>query len=416
MKTVVTADPASLGFSQERLERISAWMDRYVDAGKLPCALTLICRHGEVVFARAVGQSDLESGGPIEMDSIFRIFSMSKPLTSVAVMMLYEEGIFQLDDPISRFIPCLANPTVMVSNADGGLQTRPANGPITIKQLLTHTAGFTYGWNEEFSLGEMYQRAGVDFWPNSGMLAEVVEKASELPLLFEPGSRFGYGISTDVLGRFVEVISEQPLDVFMRQRVFEPLGMTDTGFSITPDKLDRLTTLYEAKGAGNTLARVDAPGSTLYAADNVTTFSGGGGLLSTPADYLRFTEMLRCRGEFKGGRLLGSRTVDFMTQNHLPGDLAQMGDKDFDGWSIAGEGVGFGLGFSVVLDPVRARTLCSVGEFSWGGIASTVFWVDPTEDITAMFLTQLTPSSTYKLRRELRVLTYQALVDRSLRI
>jgi len=192
--------------------------------------------------------------------------------------------------------------------------------------------------------------------------------------------------------------------------------MTDTGFSITPDKLDRLTTLYEAKGAGNTLARVDAPGSTLYAADNVTTFSGGGGLLSTPADYLRFTEMLRCRGEFKGGRLLGSRTVDFMTQNHLPGDLAQMGDKDFDGWSIAGEGVGFGLGFSVVLDPVRARTLCSVGEFSWGGIASTVFWVDPTEDITAMFLTQLTPSSTYKLRRELRVLTYQALVDRSLRI
>ncbi|HIM87340.1 MAG TPA: class A beta-lactamase-related serine hydrolase [Gammaproteobacteria bacterium] len=391
-------------------------MDRYVDAGKLPCALTLICRHGEVVFARAVGQRDLESGGPIEMDSIFRIFSMSKPLTSVAVMMLYEEGIFQLDDPISRFIPCLANPTVMVSNADGGLQTRPANGPITIKQLLTHTAGFTYGWNEEFSLGEMYQRAGVDFWPNSGMLAEVVEKASELPLLFEPGSRFGYGISTDVLGRFVEVISEQPLDVFMRQRVFEPLGMTDTGFSITPDKLDRLTTLYEAKGAGNTLARVDAPGSTLYAADNVTTFSGGGGLLSTPADYLRFTEMLRCRGEFKGGRLLGSRTVDFMTQNHLPGDLAQMGDKDFDGWSIAGEGVGFGLGFSVVLDPVRARTLCSVGEFSWGGIASTVFWVDPTEDITAMFLTQLTPSSTYKLRRELRVLTYQALVDRSLRI
>ena len=416
MKTVVTADPASLGFSQERLERISAWMDRYVDAGKLPCALTLICRHGEVVFARAVGQRDLESGGPIEMDSIFRIFSMSKPLTSVAVMMLYEEGIFQLDDPISRFIPCLANPTVMVSNADGGLQTRPANGPITIKQLLTHTAGFTYGWNEEFSLGEMYQRAGVDFWPNSGMLAEVVEKASELPLLFEPGSRFGYGISTDVLGRFVEVISEQPLDVFMRQRVFEPLGMTDTGFSITPDKLDRLTTLYEAKGAGNTLARVDAPGSTLYAADNVTTFSGGGGLLSTPADYLRFTEMLRRRGEFKGGRLLGSRTVDFMTQNHLPGDLAQMGDKDFDGWSIAGEGVGFGLGFSVVLDPVRARTLCSVGEFSWGGIASTVFWVDPTEDITAMFLTQLTPSSTYKLRRELRVLTYQALVDRSLRI
>ncbi len=416
MKTVVTADPASLGFSQERLERISAWMDRYVDAGKLPCALTLICRHGEVVFARAVGQRDLESGGPIEMDSIFRIFSMSKPLTSVAVMMLYEEGIFQLDDPISRFIPCLANPTVMVSNADGGLQTRPANGPITIKQLLTHTAGFTYGWNEEFSLGEMYQRAGVDFWPNSGMLAEVVEKASELPLLFEPGSRFGYGISTDVLGRFVEVISEQPLDVFMRQRVFEPLGMTDTGFSITPDKLDRLTTLYEAKGAGNTLARVDAPGSTLYAADNVTTFSGGGGLLSTPADYLRFTEMLRRRGEFKGGRLLGSRTVDFMTQNHLPGDLAQMCDKDFDGWSIAGEGVGFGLGFSVVLDPVRARTLCSVGEFSWGGIASTVFWVDPTEDITAMFLTQLTPSSTYKLRRELRVLTYQALVDRSLRI
>ncbi len=416
MKTVVTADPASLGFSQERLERISAWMDRYVDAGKLPCALTLICRHGEVVFARAVGQRDLESGGPIEMDSIFRIFSMSKPLTSVAVMMLYEEGIFQLDDPISRFIPCLANPTVMVSNADGGLQTRPANGPITIKQLLTHTAGFTYGWNEEFSLGEMYQRAGVDFWPNSGMLAEVVEKASELPLLFEPGSRFGYGISTDVLGRFVEVISEQPLDVFMRQRVFEPLGMTDTGFLITPDKLDRLTTLYEAKGDGNSLTRVDAPGSTLYAADNVTTFSGGGGLLSTPADYLRFTEMLRRRGEFKGGRLLGSRTVDFMTQNHLPGDLAQMGDKDFDGWSIAGEGVGFGLGFSVVLDPVRARTLCSVGEFSWGGIASTVFWVDPTEDITAMFLTQLTPSSTYKLRRELRVLTYQALVDRSLRI
>ncbi|HJL57681.1 MAG TPA: serine hydrolase domain-containing protein, partial [Arenicellales bacterium] len=188
-----------------------AWMDRYVNAGKLPCALTLICRHGEVVFARSVGQRHLDSGGSIEMDSIFRIFSMSKPLTSVAVMMLYEEGNFQLDDPISRFIPCLADPRVMVSNVDGQLQTRPASGPITIKQLLTHTAGFTYGWNEEFSLGEIYQQAAVDFWPNSGVLADVVERVSELPLLFEPGSRFGYGISTDILGRFIEVISGQSL-------------------------------------------------------------------------------------------------------------------------------------------------------------------------------------------------------------
>ena len=416
MKTTVTENPASLGFSQERLERISAWMDRYVNAGKLPCALTLICRHGEVVFARSVGQRDLDSGGSIEMDSIFRIFSMSKPLTSVAVMMLYEEGNFQLDDPISRFIPCLADPRVMVSNVDGQLQTRPASGPITIKQLLTHTAGFTYGWNEEFSLGEMYQQAAVDFWPNSGVLADVVERVSELPLLFEPGSRFGYGISTDILGRFIEVISGQSLAAFMQQRVFEPLGMTDTGFSITPDKLDRLTTLYEATGDSSTLVPVDTPGATLFAAENVTTFSGGGGLLSTAADYLRFAEMLRCRGEFNGVRLLGSRTVDFMTQNHLPGDLAQMGDIDFDGWSIGGEGVGFGLGFSVVLDSVRARTLCSVGEFSWGGMASTVFWVDPVEDITAMFLTQLTPSNTYSLRRELRVLVNQALVDRGLAI
>ena len=416
MKTLLTENPASLGFSAERLERIGTWMDRYVNAGKLPCAATLICRQGEVVFARSVGHQDLESGKPIEMDSIFRIFSMSKPLTSVAVMMLYEEGNFQLDDPISRFIPSLTNPTVVVSNVDGQLQTRPTKGPITIKQLLTHTAGFTYGWTEEFSLGEMYQQAGLDFWPNSGVLADVVDRASELPLLFEPGSRFGYGISTDILGRFVEVISGQSLAAFMQQRVFEPLGMIDTGFSIAADKLDRLTTLYEATGESNTLAPVDTPGTTLFAAENVTTFSGGGGLLSTPADYLQFAEMLRCRGEFNGVRLLGPRTVDFMIQNHLPGDLAQMGDTDFDGWSIAGEGVGFGLGFSVVLDSVQARTLCSVGEFSWGGMASTVFWVDPVEDITAMFLTQLTPSNTYSLRRELRVLVNQALVDRGLAI
>ena len=416
MKTLLTENPAALGFSAERLERISTWMDHYVNAGKLPCAVTLICRQGEVAFARSVGHQDLDSAGLIEMDSIFRIFSMSKPLTSVAVMMLYEEGNFQLDDPISRFIPSLTNPTVVVSNVGGQLQTRPTKCPITIKQLLTHTAGFTYGWTEEFSLGEMYQQAGLDFWPNSGVLADVVDRVSELPLLFEPGSRFGYGISTDILGRFVEVISGQSLAAFMQQRVFEPLGMIDTGFSIAADKLDRLTTLYEATGESNTLAPVDTPGTTLFAAENVTTFSGGGGLLSTPADYLQFAEMLRCRGEFNGVRLLGSRTVDFMIQNHLPGDLAQMGDTDFDGWSIAGEGVGFGLGFSVVLDSVQARTLCSVGEFSWGGMASTVFWVDPVEDITAMFLTQLTPSNTYSLRRELRVLVNQALVDRGLAI
>lgn len=403
----VTVEPEAVGLCSARLARIDPWMHTYVESGRLPNALTVVARRGEVVHASAVGLADLQRGDPVRLDTIYRIYSMTKPITSVAVMMLYEAGKFQLDDPVARFIPELADMRVLRTDSSGIDDTVPAHAPITIANLLTHTSGFTYSFGTS-GVSRHYAEERLDFATDAGPLAEVVERLSALPLIHQPGSRWHYGVSTDVLGLLVERISGQRFDVFLQQRILEPLAMPDTSFELDEDKKERFASLYTPHESGTGLHRVDDARSSRFSRP-VTTFSGGGGLLSTAADYHRFTQMLLNRGTLGEVRLLGRKTVDYMTLNHLPGDLASMGAPSFNETSF--DGIGFGLGFSVVLDPAAAKVMCSAGEYAWGGMASTAFWVDPLEDLSVLFFTQLAPSSTYPLRRELRVLTYQAILD-----
>jgi CubicO group peptidase (beta-lactamase class C family) len=403
----VTANPESVGLCSARLERVREWMRRYLDAGKLPGMLTLVARHGEVVFLDALGWKDVAAGTPIAEDTLFRIYSMTKPVTAVAVMMLYEEGRFQLDDPIDHYLPGFADMQVYLAGAGRHMITEPARTPITIHHLLTHTSGLSYGFSSEAPVGALYTERRTDFDTGDGPLVEVVERLCRLPLICHPGTEWNYGVSSDVLGGLVEVISGQPFDRFLEERVFAPLGMVDTGFEVPPDKLARLATLY-VRNAEDAMALVETPANSRFAG-GVTTFSGGGGLISTMADYFRFTEMLRREGELDGVRLLGRKTVEYMTCNHLPGDLADMGQPSFTETSFAG--IGYGLGVSVMLDPAKAGVVGTPGQYAWGGYASTFFCVDPFEDLTVIFLTQLQPSGCYPLRQELRALTYQALVD-----
>jgi CubicO group peptidase (beta-lactamase class C family) len=300
---------------------------------------------------------------------------------------------------------------VWVTGEGDGMTTRPAAGPITIHQLMTHTSGLTYGFLEETPVDALYRDRKVEFNAKSAATSENLEtmtaRLAALPLIADPGTRWNYSNSTDVLGRLVEVIAGQSLDTFFADRIFRPLGMTDTGFSVPAGSIGRFAALYGV-GEDGGYKRLDGIADSYYAGD-VTLFSGGGGLVSTIGDYFRFTEFLRRKGELDGVRLLGRKTVEFMTSNQLPGDLAEMGQPVFAETTY--EGIGFGLGFSVMLDPAKAKIIGSPGEYAWGGAASTAFWIDPLEDMTVIFMTQLLPSSAYPLRRELRVLTYQALID-----
>ncbi len=404
---MASAKANDLGLCGTRLARVGDWMRGYVESGRLPCALTLVARRGEIALLDHCGYSDVETGREISRDAIFRIYSMTKPVAAVAAMMLYEEGRFQLDDPIARFLPEFEAMSVYVSGHGTMMHTEPAERPITVRDLLTHTAGFTYGFLDETPLGEYYRRQGIEFNPGKQPLAETVAALAELPLAHQPGARWNYGVSFDVLGRLIEIWSGQALDRCFDERIFQPLGMTDTAFSISDEKRDRLASLYrQADGGG--IERVEPAAKTSYE-DPVMLFSGGGGLLSTVDDFFRFTELLRRGGELDGVRLLGRKTVEFMTANHLGGDMADMGQPTFGESRF--EGVGFGFGVSVMLDPARANIMGTPGEYAWGGAASTAFWIDPVEDMTVIFMTQLLPSSAYPLRRELRVLAYQALID-----
>lgn len=402
-----TAAAENVGLCSRRLARICPWIGRYVEEERLPGALILVARRGEVVFLHRLGQRDLETHTPLELDSIFRFYSMSKPITSVAVMMLYEEGRFQLDDPVSEFIPEFEDMKVYRLGKDQTLLSESAASPITIQQLLTHTSGLTYGFAGDDEISRQYYAARADFGCKSGPLREVIARLAEIPLVNHPGASWNYGVSTDVLGYLVEVISGMTFDAFLAGRVFAPLGMVDTAFSVPEAKLDRFCSLYGPSRDGKMTLLDSSDGH--YVEGRVTTFSGGGGLVSTLSDYYRFLRMLRQHGELEETRLLGRKTVEYMTTNHLPGDLAAMGQASFNETTLAG--IGFGLGFAVMLDPAKAGVMGSPGEYSWGGMASTAFWVDPVEELTVIFLTQLSPSNTYPLRRELRVLTYQALID-----
>lgn len=401
------ADPTKLGFCPDRLARIRPWMDSYVDSGKLPGALTLIARHGEIAYVDHCGMRDSEAGKPWEKDSIHRFYSMTKPITSVALMMLYEKGLFHLDDPIEAYIPSMANRQVLIPDATDLGQTTPAESSITVHQVLTHTAGFTYGFNGGV-LGEEYERRKMVFGPTAGKLESVIDDLAELPIAFQPGSRWNYGVSTDVVGRLVEIISGQPLRTFLQENILGPLGMTDTDFHVPDSKIDRFSNCYTVNEKGERVL-LEAAEKSAYREGKVACYSGGGGLVSTAADYLKFAEMLRRGGICDGHRLLSNRTVNFMTGNHMDGDLADMGQPVFSEVSFAG--VGFGLGFWSMLNPAKAQMMGNPGDHGWGGMASTVFWVDPVEDMVVLYLTQLVPSAYYPIRKELRALVHQALVD-----
>jgi CubicO group peptidase (beta-lactamase class C family) len=399
--------PEDVGLSSRRLAGVDAWMRRLVDDGKVAGVSTAIARRGQVAYMRAYGMADRERSIAMTADTVVRIYSMTKPLTSTAIMMLYEEGRFQLDDPITRFLPCFTDMRVFAGGSRGKFDSVPAARDITFRDLLTHTSGLTYGFMDATPVDALYRARGVDFQTAEATLAEVVERAASLPLLAQPGEAWNYSVATDVLGHLVAVISGQPFEQFLHERVIAPLGMVDTAFHVPTEKHGRFAGNY-GRGADGALALLDDPATSRYLKPRALC-SGGGGLVSTADDYMRFCRMMLNEGELDGTRLLGRKTVELMTANHLRGDMAAMGQARFSESSY--EGIGFGLGFSVMLDPARAQILGTPGEYAWGGAASTAFWCDPAEDMAVVLLTQLMPSSTYPIRRELRVLTYAAIVD-----
>ena len=406
----IEVEAAEAGFDAGRLARIDTHFVRYVDDGRLPGWLLVVARDGRVVHLATYGNRDVEASKPVELDTVWRIYSMTKPITSVAAMILYEEGAFELKDPVSKFIPAFADTKVYRQGSALNPVVEPAAEPVRIWHLLTHTSGLTYGFHHAHPVDAMYRTAGFEWGQPAGMdLAGACDAFAGLPLLFQPGSEWNYGVSTDVLGRVVEVASGQPLDAFIDERILRPLGMTDTGFWADGAKAERLAALYTADPATREAVRLDAMGSA--ALSKPAMLSGGGGLVSTAADYHRFVQMLLNEGELDGVRILGTRTLRYMTRNHLPGgvDLEAFGRPLFAETSF--DGVGFGLGFSVVDNPVANKVLSSKGEYAWGGAASTAFWVDPAEQITALFMTQLLPSSTHPIRPQFKQLVYQALTD-----
>lgn len=407
MDDLTLVPPESVGLCARRLARIDAWRERQVEQRRLNGLTTLVFRRGGVAHLGSTGMADAERGVPMRADTIHRIYSMTKPMTTVAAMMLYEEGRFQLDDPISAFIPAFADRRVATGAARGKIETVPAVRDITFRDLMTHTSGLTYDFMQSGAVDAAYRAAGIDTTAPDMPLAEMVARIAAQPLIAQPGTAWNYSVSTDVLGYLVEVIAGQPFAAFLRERLIEPLGMADTGFEVREGAGARLAANY-ARGPQDTPVLVDDPAASRYLRPP-TLHAGGAGLVSTAADYLRFCRMLLGKGELDGVRYLGRKTVELMMSNHLDGDMAAMGQKR---WSEStAEGIGFGLGFSVMLDPARAQILGTPGECAWGGAASTAFWIDPAEDMIAILLTQLVPSSAWPLRRELRVLTYSAVVD-----
>ena len=404
----VETEPGRAGFDGERLRRIDRHFDRYVEDGRLAGWLATVARDGEIVHIGTGGQRDVENGRPVELDTVWRIYSMTKPITSVAAMMLYEEGAFELKDPVANWIPSFGDARVWLGGTQVKPVTAPAREPVRMWHLLTHTSGLTYGFHYAHPVDGIYRDKGFEFgFPPELSLQDCCDLWASLPLLFEPGSEWNYSHATDVLGRVVEVISGQTLEEFFAQRILGPLGMTDTSFG--PADEARLAQAYSRDPATGGLVVNARLARGAYGKPKA--FSGGGGLVGTAADYHRFTRMLLNGGELDGVRLLGTRTLRYMARNHLPGgaDLETYGRQLYAEVSYAG--VGFGLGFAVSEDPVTQKVLSSPAEFNWGGLASTAFWVDPVERITATFFTQMIPSSTYPLRSQFRQLVYQALVD-----
>jgi CubicO group peptidase (beta-lactamase class C family) len=398
------AKPESVGLSSERLARIDAAVQRSIADKRIAGAVTLVVRHGKVAWFKAEGMADREAAKSMPPDAMFRICSMTKAITSAAVMMLYEEGRFLLDDPVSKYLPEFKNPKVLVKPASGEPYTIPATKPITIRDLLRHTSGITYHWNDD--LGPMYEKAGVasGLLQYDGTIGDMVTHLAGQPLLFNPGDRFEYGLGVDVLGRLVEVVSGKPLDDFFRTRIFEPLGMKDTYFYPPDNKVDRLATAYTYYPDKGLNRFPDTPireGSFVYSADYPTRgpkklFSGGAGLISTAMDYARFCQMMLDDGKVGNTHLLSRKTVELMTQD-------QLGKISTD--------MGFGLGFGVNGVKGPLSELGSVGEYNWGGFFYTGFTIDPKEQMIVIFMAQLHPTGGLTLDRQVNELAYQAITD-----
>jgi CubicO group peptidase (beta-lactamase class C family) len=398
----------SLGFDAARLARLDRHLaDRYLGPGKLPCAMMLVSRGGEVAHQSVQGFADVERGDKLAEDTVFRIYSMTKPVTSVALMQLVEEGAIALDDPVHRHIPEWKNLGVYKAGFIGTFQTARTDRPMLVVDLLRHTSGLTYGFQQRTNVDAAYRKRNIGELERKGTLDAMIASLADLPLEFSPGSAWNYSVATDVCGYLVQKLSGKPLADALHERIFAPLGMKDTAFQVSPANAPRFASCYSATPSGGMVKSDDARDSAYLTAP--TFVSGGGGLVSTMGDYHTFCRMLLNGGELNGKRLLGRKTIELMTANHLPGGrfLAEMSQSLFS--EAAYDGIGFGLGFAVTIDPARTLLPGSAGEYSWGGAASTYFWIDPKEELIAIFMTQLLPSTLYPLRRELRTAVYSAL-------
>jgi len=399
--------PESVGLDSAQLGRVSEHLaKRYVEPAKIPGSITLVARAGRACFLDLQGLRDVERATPMTQDSILRIYSMTKPITSLALMTLHERGLFSLDDPVHRYIPAWRKLRVWRAGSHPLFDTVRPGRHMTIRDLFMHTSGLTYGFTQASNVDAAYRELDVGM-PRSGYtLQDMIDQLGQLPLEFSPGERWNYSMATDVLGYLVEVLSGQSLPDYLQSAIFEPLGMVDTSFEISPDKTGRFASCYERNLQKQMVLQDDGQDSDYRSR---SFYSGGGGLVSTVHDYYRFCQMLLNGGSLDGQRIVGPRTLAFMTRNHLPGgaDMSAFATGGFS--ESAYEGVGFGLGFANKIDPVRNGFPASVGSFFWGGLASTLFWVDPAEELVVIFMTQLIPSSTFNFRGQLENIIYGAL-------
>jgi CubicO group peptidase (beta-lactamase class C family) len=411
-------NPVGAGLDERRLERITEHLQhRYIDAGRIAGCQVAVARHGHVGYFRSFGCRDLERSLPVEEDTIWRIYSMTKPITGVALLSLYERGMFQLNDPVTRFIPQWRDLKVREHTADGSERLVDPQRPMTVRDLMMHMSGLGFGGGR--TLQELFSTDGTErgqgFVPGlrrgpGATLESMVEHYAGYPLEFHPGTHWLYSVSTDICGRLVEIISGQRFDDYLRETIFEPLGMSDTGFMVGAEKVDRFAACYR-RDAVKRLVLSDDPQRSGYRKEP-SFLSGGGGLVATTADYLRFCQMLLGGGEVDGVRILGRKTVELMASNHLPadGDLQSVAQPGGYG-EVGFAGMGFGLTVAVAKAPAVTQVIGSAGEYMWGGAASTIFWVDPAEDLTVVFMTQLLPSGTFNFRGQLKTLVYPAIVD-----
>lgn len=401
----------TLGFAPDRLARLDAHLaEKYIATRRLPCTLSLIARHGEIAHLGVQGLADVERGIPAREDTIFRIYSMTKPITSVALMMLVEEGKIALDDPVARYIPEWKHLGVFVAGTHKmGFQTRPCTRPMQVIDLLRHTAGLTYGFQLRTNVDEAYRREKIGEIEKAGTLEGMIQALAKMPLEFSPGDAWNYSVATDVLGWLVQVVSGQTFEDFLSDRIFKPLGMVDTGFHVRDGQAHRFAACYQPQRDGTITLQDDPTTSSFLKPANF--ISGGGGLVSTAQDYLQFCRMLANGGTLGGQRIISRKTLALMTANHLPGgvDLPAMSRSLFS--EAAYDGVGFGLGFATSTASHKTLMPGSNGDYFWGGAASTFFWVDPEEDLIGIFMTQLIPSSTWPVRKEMRTMVYAALDD-----